>query len=134
MVPRRAFWWAVAAAVAACAERERITFPTENPGDGQGPITVISHPASRDTTVISGDQLIVEGRTYDLDGVDSIYVNVTGANQGFLPLLGQGRDTVVFGLPLSTISIPGATVTLEVYAVDLLGDRGNIVSRQIHIK
>jgi hypothetical protein len=134
MIPGRAFWWAAVAVLAACAERERITFPTENPGDGRGPTTVITQPAAADTAVTEGDLLIIEGRTYDADGVDTVYIAVGGINQGFQPRLGQGQDTVDFALQLSTIGHSGATVTVQIYGVDLFGDQGSIVSRQIHIE
>jgi hypothetical protein len=59
---------------------------------------------------------------------------VGGLNQGFAPILGEGKDTVDFAVQLSTINHSGATVIVQVYGVDLLGDQGSIVSRQIHIE
>jgi hypothetical protein len=76
----------------------------------------------------------VQGRSIDPDGIDSVYIGIQGLNQNFDPILGQGRDTVAFAVPLSTISHSGATVFVQIYAVDLLGDRGMTVSRQIHIQ
>jgi len=134
MIPGRAFWWAAVAVLAACAERERLTFPTENPGNGRGPITEITHPGAADTAVTEGDLLIIAGRTYDADGVDTVYAAIGGLNQGFQPILGQGQDTVEFGLQLSTIGHSNATVTVKIYGVDLLGQQGSITSRQIHIE
>ena len=134
MVPPRAIWWGAVAVLAACGQRDRLTFPTENPGDGSGPTTEITHPAVPDTVVIEGDLLIVQGRTYDADGVDTIYVEVGGANQGFAPIQGGGADTVDFALQLSTLNLSGATVSLRIYGVDLLGDQGAPVSRQIRIE
>jgi hypothetical protein len=122
------------AVLAACGERERLTFPTENPGDGHGPTTEITRPAAPDTAVTEGDLLIIQGRTYDADGVDTVYVAVGGVNQGFSPIQGGGKDTVDFALQLSTISHSGATVIVQVYGVDLLGQQGGLVSRQIHIE
>jgi hypothetical protein len=122
------------AALVGCGTRDRLTFPSENPGDGDGPITEITHPATHDTTVTEGDLLIVQGRTFDPDGVDTVYVAVGGVNQGFAPILGQGKDTVDFALQLSTIGSSGVTVIMQIYGVDLLGQQGDIVSRQIRIE
>lgn len=133
MASPRALWWALAL-VAGCGERDRLTFPDENPGDGSGPTTEVTRPATPDTTVIEGDLLIVQGRTYDADGVDTVYFEVGGANQGFSPIQGQGEDTVNFALQLSTLNLSGATVVLRVYGVDLLGQQGSPVSRQIRIE
>lgn len=129
----RGLGWLVLAVLAGCGTRDRLIFPTENPGNGSGPTTEISQPAA-DTVAIEGDLLIVQGRTYDADGVDTVYFEVGGINQGFAPILGGGRDTVDFALQLSTLNHGGATVFIRVYGVDLLGDQGNPVSRQIRIE
>jgi hypothetical protein len=134
MIPGRVFRWVALAALVGCGTRDRLTFPSENPGDGDGPITEITHPATHDTTVTEGDLLIVQGRTFDPDGVDTVYVAVGGVNQGFAPILGQGKDTVDFALQLSTIGSSGVTVIMQIYGVDLLGQQGDIVSRQIRIE
>jgi len=134
MIPGRAFRWGALAVLAGCSTRDRLTFPTENPGDGSGPVTEITHPATHDTVVTEGDLLIVQGRTFDADGVDTVYVAVGGLSQGFAPILGQGKDTVDFALQLSTIGNSGATVIVQIFGVDLLGQQGAIVSRQIHIE
>ena len=134
MIPGRAFRWAALAALVSCGERDRLIFPVEDPGDGSGPTTEITHPGAADTTVIEGDLLLIEGRTYDADGVDTVYFEVGGANQGFAPIEGEGRDTVEFALQLSTLNRSGATVVLRAHGVDLLGEQGSIVSRQIRIE
>jgi len=131
---RRAFRWAGLLMLAACSTRERLTFPTENSGNGEGPISEVTHPLAQDTTVISGDLLIIQGRSFDADGVDTVYIAVAGINQGFSPILGEGDDTVNFAVQLSTIDLSGAKVSLQVFAVDRLGDRGAIVSRHINIE
>jgi len=84
--------------------------------------------------VIEGDLLIVQGRTYDADGVDTVYFEVGGLSQGFAPIQGEGADTVDFAMQLSTLNHSGATVLIRVYGVDLLGDQGTPVSRQIRIE
>lgn len=142
MVPARAVTrrldhakWALAAALAlACGQRDRLTFPTENPGNGAGPVTEIDHPAAADTVVIEGDLLILQGRCYDPDGVDTVYFEVGGTSQGFAPKLGGGADTVEFALQLSTLNLSGATVIVRAYGVDRLGTQGTAVSRQIRIE
>src|SRR6266540_5915181 len=121
MIPGRAIRWAAVAVLVGCGTRDRLTFPTENPGNGSGPITEITHPGTPDTVVIEGDLLIVQGRTFDADGVDTVYFELGGVNQGFSPITGRGKDTVDFSLQLSTINSGGATVVLRVHGVDLLG-------------
>ena len=134
MIPGRAFRWAALAALVSCGERDRLVFLDENPGDGSGPTTEINHPAASDTVVIEGDLLILQGRTYDADGVDTVYFEVGGANQGFSPIQGEGEDTVEFALQLSTLNLGGATVVVRVHGVDVLGEQGSPVSRQIRIE
>ena len=131
---RRRAGWAALAVLAGCGTRERFVFPTENPGNGTGPTTEITRPGVADTAVTEGDLLIIQGRSLDPDGVDTVYIAVGGVNQGFAPILGQGKDTVDFAAQLSTIGHSGATVIVQAYGVDLLGQQGSIVSRQIHIE
>ena len=131
---RRVIWWSAVAAVAGCGQRERPTFPTESPGDSAGPVSEILQPEAPDTTVVEGDLVFIEGRASDPDGVDTVYFEIGGLNQSFLPLSGEGADTVTFALQLSTLGHTGTTATVRVYAVDLLGDRGSAVTRQIRIQ
>ena len=126
--------WAAVAAVIGCGTRDRLVFPSENPGDGVGPTTEVLQPASPDTVVVEGDLLILQGRSYDPDGVDTVYIAIGGLSQGFAPILGQGKDTVDFAVQLSTINHSGATVLVQVHGVDVFGDQGSIVNRQIHIE
>lgn len=134
MIPGRAFRWAALAVLLSCGERDRLVFPVEDPGDGAGPNTEINQPAAPDTTVVEGDLLRVEGRTYDADGVDTVYFEVGGASQAFAPIQGEGQDTVNFALQLSTSDLSGATVVIRVYGVDMLGEQGSAVNRQIRIE
>ncbi|HKT58406.1 MAG TPA: hypothetical protein VJQ46_00045 [Gemmatimonadales bacterium] len=131
---RRGMRWLALAFLAGCGTRERFVFPSENPGDGSGPTTEITHPAAADTAITEGDLLVIQGRAFDSDGVDTVYLAVGGINQGFAPILGQGKDTVDFAAQLSTIGHSGATVIVQAYGVDLLGQQGSVVSRQIHIE
>lgn len=134
MVPARAFWWGALAVLTGCSQRDRLTFPTENPGDGQGPVTEITRPGVSDTVVIEGDLLILQGRTYDADGVDTVYFEVGGINQAFAPITGGGADTVDFALQLSTLNNSGATVSVRIHGVDLLGVQGAPANRLIRIE
>jgi hypothetical protein len=132
MIPGWAFRWAVLAVLGGCATRDRLIFPTEDPSEG--PTTEVTQPGLNDTTVVAGDLLLIQGRSSDPDGVDTVYVVVTGTNEAFAPILGQGRDTVRFAVQLSTSNHSGATVLVQAYGVDLLGIQGGVVSRQIHIE
>jgi hypothetical protein len=134
MIPGRAFRWAALAALVSCGERDRLIFPVENPGDGAGPTTQITQPGADDTVVVEGDLVIVRGRTFDADGVDTVYFEVGGANQGFSPIHGEGKDTVDFALQLSSFGLSGATVVFQIYGVDVLGQQGSPVNRQIRIE
>ena len=134
MVPARAFRWGALALLMGCGQRDRLTFPVENHGDGQGPVTEITQPAQPDTVVIEGDLLIIQGRAFDPDGIDTVYFEVGGIGQGFAPIAGEGADTVNFALQLSTLNHSGATVILRAYGVDRLGDQGGPASRQIRIE
>jgi hypothetical protein len=134
MVPMRAMWWAALGLAAGCAERDRLTFPTENPGSGAGPITEIFQPDAADTVVSSGFPLVVSGRSRDPDGVHAVFFEISGLKQGFAPLDAGGADTVSFGLQLSTADHGGDTAFVRIYAVDLLGDTGRAAIRQIRIR
>lgn len=118
--------------LAGCEERDRLTFPS-GPGVGTGPVTTIDDP-SVDTVVTQGALVIVGGRTVDADGVDTLYFELTGSGQGFLPARGHGEDTVIFGLPIQTTGLGQATVTVRVRAVDILGNQGETATRQLTIE
>jgi hypothetical protein len=134
-MPKKASGWAMAAVVlAACGERERLTFPTGSPSDGVGPVTEILTPAVDDSIVREGDPFVLSGRASDLDGVDSVYFDIEGVPQGSPPLHAGGADTVYFGVPISTPGHSGATVVVRIYAVDILGQQGGLVSRRFRIE
>jgi hypothetical protein len=124
------------ALIGGCAERDRLTFPddTGSSGDGVGPVTAIDQPGTFDTVLVEGDRFVLTGHSVDADGVDTVYFDVDGLNVSFPPLRGEGADTVWFGLPFSTIGFSGDTVLVRVHGVDLLGNAGQIVSRQLHIE
>ena len=118
---------------AGCGERERLTFPSDEPGDTEGPVTTILNP-SVDSVLTEGDPFIVGGRSVDPNGVDTVYFEVIGTGQAFLPFHGQGEDTVNFGLPIPTIGLSGRNVLVRVRAVDLLGNQGLTAVRQLTIE
>ncbi len=122
--------------IGGCAERDRLTFPddTDGSGDGVGPVTAIDEPGAFDTVLVEGDGFVLTGRSVDPDGIDTVYFDVDGLNVTFNPLRGEGADTVWFGLPLHTIGFSGATVLVRIHGVDMLGNVGQTVSRQLHIQ
>ena len=117
----------------ACEARERLTFPEA--GDGIGPVTMIDQPTGSDTTVDAGAEFFVNGRTMDPDGVDTVYFFVIGGNQNFHPFRpSPPTDTVRFGLPITTIGRSGTTMTVQIYGVDVQGNRGDPSIRQITVR
>jgi hypothetical protein len=117
----------------ACDERERLTFP--GPIDGAGPATTIDQPGGPDTTISAGSVFFVNGTTSDPDGVDTVYFLVAGGNQGFPPIIPNPIQTSVrFGIPLTTVGHTGETLDIQVYGVDVLGNRGLSSTRQIHVQ
>ena len=119
--------------IAACEERDRLTFPT--PSDGVGPVTVIDQPNGSDTTVPDGPDFFVNGRTIDPDGVDTVYFLVSGGNQTFRPFRpNPPTDTVRFGLPITTFGHAGDTILVQIFGVDAEGNRGTPSSRQIAVE
>lgn len=118
---------------AACEERDRLTFP--DPGDGIGPVTTIDQPNASDTTVDAGPDLLVNGRTVDPDGVDTVYFLVIGGNQNFNPFRpSPPSDTVRFGLPVSTSGRSGQTIIVQIHGVDLQGNQGTTSTRHIIVR
>jgi hypothetical protein len=116
-----------------CDERDRLTFPT--PSDGVGPVTVIDRPNGSDTTVTAGPDYLINGRTIDPDGVDTVYFLVTGGNQNFQPFVPRPpSDTVRFGLPLTTAGREGDTILVQIHGVDSQGNSGSTSVRQIFVQ
>jgi hypothetical protein len=133
-MPKRALPLVLLALLAGCDERERLTFPSNEPGgDDEGPLTTIEVP-SVDSFLTEGDPFIVSGRTVDPNGVDTVYFEVFGTGQAFLPLPGGGADTVTFGLPIPSIGLSGTTVIVRVRGVDELGNQGLAAIRQLSIE
>lgn len=117
--------------LAGCSERDRLTFPTAP--DGAGPVTSIDQPSRADTVVRAGPQFVLSGRTVDPDGVYLVNFLVVGGSDNTPPFRG-GADTVRFGLPISTAGHTGDTLSIEIYGVDSLGNRGGSAFRRIFVE
>jgi hypothetical protein len=130
-MPGKVVWGVLVALLVGCEERERLVFVQE-PVDHEGPISHID-PPSRDTTLIEGDPFVVGGRTVDPSGVDTLYIEVEGANLSYLPLDGEGRDTLNFAITLPTQGLRGRTITVGVHGVDVIGNVGPTLTRRLTI-
>lgn len=130
-IPLIALWLGIG-----CAERDRLLIPSgPDPGDGAGPVTSIERPNGPDTTVPAGPQFFVNGRTVDPDGVDTVYFLVIGGSDNIPPFRpNPASDTVRFGLPISTAGHEGDTLHVQVFGVDLSGNRGATASRRIFVQ
>ena len=132
-MPRHAVLLVALTLVSGCDERDRLTFPSGEPPDEAGPVTTITSPAV-DSFLTEGDPFILEGHAVDIDGVDTVYIEVFGTGQAFLPLPGGGADTVTFGIPIPTIGLSGTTVIARIRAVDQIGNQGLAAVRQLAIE
>lgn len=138
---RRASVWLAAAltvALAACEDRERIGTGPDNGnggtgGDREGPVTTIRTPGVEDTTVSAGPGVFVAGTVTDDTGLDSVYFDVTGGVTSFEPVNEDGSRTLSFALPITTNGQQGELITVEVYGVDLDGNRGDRATRRITV-
>jgi hypothetical protein len=128
----KAVWGILVALLLGCDERERLTFETD-PEDRVGPSSHID-PPSKDTTLTEGDLFVVGARTVDTSGVDSVFIQVEGANLNYLPIDANGVDTLTFALNLPTLGLSGRTITLGVFGVDVIGNVGPTVSRRLTIE
>jgi len=104
-----------------------------DPVDQEGPVSQID-PPSRDTVLTEGDPFVIGGRTVDPSGVDTLYIEVSGANLSYLPLEGEGRDTLTFSISLPTQGLFGRTITLGVHGVDVIGNVGPTITRRFTIQ
>jgi hypothetical protein len=132
-MPDRSRWWRALVLGGACSERDRLTFPSEVPSDLKGPVTVITTPAD-DTVLTAGDRFVLAGQSTDVDGVDTVYFDVTGDGVTHPPLYGVGANTVDFGLPIPTTGKVGTTIVVRVHAVDIAGNQGDAVQRRLSVQ
>ncbi len=126
--------WALAGAILGCGERDRLTFPVENPGNGSGPQTTITRPEVADTLLAAGEAFTLTGLSADPDGVDVVRFQVVGAGVSFGPLDGGGADTVRFSIDLPTLGHSGDTILVQIFGVDAVGDLGPTATRQIRVQ
>jgi len=133
-MPVKAVWGILVVLLLGCDERERLTFETD-PEDRVGPFTLIN-PPSQDTTLTEGEPslFVLGARTVDTSGIDTVYIEIAGANLNYLPLDAHGVDTLSFSINLPTIGLSGRTITLGVFGVDVIGNVGPTVSRHITIE
>lgn len=124
----------LAALVAACEERERLTFPSNDPGDDNiAPFTTIERPGN-DTVLTEGAPFLLSGRSVDTTGVDTVYFDVAGADVSYAPLAAGGVDTVTFALQIPTLGRSGQIITVSARAVDMQGNRGGASTRHLTIQ
>lgn len=136
---RRAAWLAVAltVALAACEDRERIGTGPDGGGSGgagEGPVTTIRSPGVEDTTVTAGPGVFVAGQVTDVTGLDSVYFQVSGGVTTFPPVNEDGSRTLSFALPITTNGQQGQLIIVEIYGVDLAGNRGERATRRITVE
>ncbi len=132
-MPGKVVWGVLLVLLAGCGERERLVFGPDPIEDREGPITHIDPPAT-DTTLTEGDLFVMGGRTVDPSGVDTLYIGVEGANLSYLPLDGEGQDTLHFAINLPTLGLFGRTITVGVHGVDVFGNVGPTVTRRFTIE
>lgn len=126
--------WLAVALITGCGERDRLTF--EGPGgpeDKTPPVALIDDPG-QDTVVTEGPEFLVGARVTDASGVDTVYVDLEGTDHELLPLQGNGQDTVLVGIPIVTSGNHGVVVTVQVFGVDLAGNRGQRAIRKLTIE
>ena len=113
MVPARSIRWAALAILAGCGQRDRLTFPTENPGDGDGPTTEITQPAVSDTG--RHRRRLAHSAGSHLRRRRGGHGLLRGGRRqpGVCPDRRRGADTVDFALQLSTLNNGGGTVNVR---------------------
>ena len=70
----------------------------------------------------------------DTSGVDSVFIDIQGADLSYLPLDAEGVDTFSFALNLPTFGLGGTEVSVTVFGVDVLGNVGPTVLRRFTIE
>jgi hypothetical protein len=125
--------WLLVALTVGCSERSRLTFEDGGPVDETGPVALIDDPA-QDTVIADGPDFLVGAQVTDDGGVDTVYVDLEGADHELHPLEGGGRDTVLVGIPILTGGMHGRTITVQVFGVDLSGNRGQRAIRKLTVE
>jgi hypothetical protein len=133
-MPNKWCGWLAVALVTGCGERSRLTFEDGGgPDDTTPPVAFIDAPAA-DTVLQDGPQFVVDARVGDDVGVDTVYVDLEGADHQLLPFSAGGTDTVRIGIPIITVGQHGRIITVQVFGVDLAGNRGARVIRKLTIE
>ena len=132
-MPNKWRGWLFVALLAGCGERSRLTFEDGGPTDDTGPVAIIDDPG-QDTVVADGPEFLVGAQVTDEGGVDTVYVDLEGADHELHPLQGDGRNTVLVGIPIVTAGMHGRTITVGVFGVDLSGNRGLRAIRKLTIE
>ena len=132
-MPRATLAWVALALLLGCEERSRLTFESNGPEDTTGPVASIDKPAA-DSVIFEGQPFMLGARVIDPSGVDTDYVDLEGSDHTLLPLEGGGRDTVRIGVPITTAGQAGQTVTVQIFGVDLFGNRGARAIRRLQIQ
>jgi hypothetical protein len=125
--------WLLVALTVGCGERSRLTFEDGGPNDDTPPVAVIDVPG-QDTTVQEGPQVLIGTQVTDDQGVDTVYVELEGTDHELQPFQGEGRDTVPLAFPIATLGNRGVTITVQVFGVDLAGNRGQRAIRKITVQ
>ena len=117
-----------------CVERARFGFDPD-PEEGEGPNATIDVPETAEVRVPAGPFYDVAGRVTDPDGVDTVYFQLFGAPEQFLPHVpAEFDDTVRFSIPITTAGREGTDVTILVFGTDREGVRGDTASRRVVIE
>ncbi len=131
-MPNKLVWGGVLALLLGCGERERLVFGPDNE-DREGPTSQIN-PPSTDTTLSEGETFVLGARTVDPSGIETVFIEVEGANLSYLPLDAEGEDTLNFAISLPTLNLSGRTVSIGVHGVDVIGNVGPTVTRRLTIE
>jgi hypothetical protein len=129
-MPGKLAFGGLLALLVGCGERERLVFAPE---DREGPTSQIDPPSS-DTALTAGDPFAIGARTVDPSGVDTVFIQVEGANLSYLPLDAEGEDTLSFAISLPTQGFSGRTITVGVFGVDVIGNVGPTAIRRLTIE
>ena len=133
-MPNKWSGWLAVALIAGCGERDRLTFQgPDGPEDETPPVAFIDDP-SVDTVLTSGPEFVVNARVEDEGGVDTVYVDLEGADHTLLPFSAGGEQTVNLGIPITTSGQHGVLVTVQVFGVDVAGNRGQRALRKLTIE
>ena len=133
-MPNKWSGWLAVALIAGCGERDRLTFQgPDGPEDKTPPVALIDDPG-QDTVLTEGPEFLVGAQVTDASGVDTVYVDLEGTDHELLPFQGNGLDTVLVGIPIITNGNQGVTVTVQVFGVDVAGNRGQRAIRKLTIE